>query len=372
MHVVPLVFFNLGGEMLYVLDQRLRAQNIAQGKGKKVMADIVTTMFKTKFTDQLMQPQTMYSRHAVRSMFDKLVHSSIMTIESESMDKLYDLMVMAFKYEVLQCAHPKDLIHITLNHFDTIIKFVPLKSEAHSLVLQMHKNFVKIYGDMPIGDLVMMRHLLLAFLQDAKNKVSVFINSKTQNHDGHFVTMTHGAVAKDTDVPGVIRYFKKELKDETFSTGCNFSSVPINLDVSMDIGGKRSTKLGCNLYANDCTLGHDVVKNSYQSSNQHLAKAELNLLAFLMGSNDSTLNKNQKEFELNIFNKPNADFKQIEKKDLTKKREITSNSNVVNVPVYKTENEALSKIMSDFSIDSPKQDKNTEEDDLLALMDNAS
>jgi hypothetical protein len=32
---LPLLFINLGGEMMYILDQRLRAQNIPQEKAKK-------------------------------------------------------------------------------------------------------------------------------------------------------------------------------------------------------------------------------------------------------------------------------------------------------------------------------------------------
>lgn len=32
---LPILFLNLGGEMMYILDQRLRAQNIAEEKAKK-------------------------------------------------------------------------------------------------------------------------------------------------------------------------------------------------------------------------------------------------------------------------------------------------------------------------------------------------
>lgn len=32
---LPILFLNLGGEMLYILDQRLRAQNIPEEKARK-------------------------------------------------------------------------------------------------------------------------------------------------------------------------------------------------------------------------------------------------------------------------------------------------------------------------------------------------
>ena len=36
----------------------------------------------------------------LKTMFDKLAHASIMRLNSNSMDKLYDLMTMAVKYQV--------------------------------------------------------------------------------------------------------------------------------------------------------------------------------------------------------------------------------------------------------------------------------
>jgi hypothetical protein len=38
---LAILFINLGGEMLYVLDQRLNAQNIQNEKGKKSNFNIV-------------------------------------------------------------------------------------------------------------------------------------------------------------------------------------------------------------------------------------------------------------------------------------------------------------------------------------------
>lgn len=38
--------------------------------------------------------------------------------------QLYDLMTMAFKYQVLLCPRPKDILLVTFNHLDTIKDFV--------------------------------------------------------------------------------------------------------------------------------------------------------------------------------------------------------------------------------------------------------
>jgi hypothetical protein len=98
---MPILILNLGGEMIYILDQRLRAQNIPPDKSVKVLQDVVAAMFTTDFVGELFKPQPLYSPKAARQIFDKLAHSSIMRLSTSSMNKLYDLMTMGFKYQLL-------------------------------------------------------------------------------------------------------------------------------------------------------------------------------------------------------------------------------------------------------------------------------
>ena len=106
---MPLVMINMGGEMIYILEQRLRAQSISQEKSSKgmkllqqhglgipclltayfaVLADVVACMFNEKFIEELFRPQPVYSQKATRLVFDRLAHSSIMRLNTNSMDKV--------------------------------------------------------------------------------------------------------------------------------------------------------------------------------------------------------------------------------------------------------------------------------------------
>ena len=49
-------------------------------------------------------------------IFDRIAHSSIMRLSESSMEKLYDLMTMGFKYQLVCCSHPGELLTITMNH----------------------------------------------------------------------------------------------------------------------------------------------------------------------------------------------------------------------------------------------------------------
>ena len=61
-------------------------------------------MFNRKFIEEIfLKHQSLHNKRILRAMFDKLAHASIMRLNATSMDKLYDLMIMAVKYQVLQC-----------------------------------------------------------------------------------------------------------------------------------------------------------------------------------------------------------------------------------------------------------------------------
>ena len=125
--------------------------------------------------------QPIHSKKILRAMFDKLAHASIMKLNTESMDRvsifsliyqikkltligyqsfynmfvewklfhvslqLYDLMVMATKYQILMCRNPRHLVMITLNHIDAMLDFTtnPAVKQninaAYELLIQVKK-----------------------------------------------------------------------------------------------------------------------------------------------------------------------------------------------------------------------------------------
>ena len=94
-HAMPLLVINLGGEMLYVLEQRLGAQQVKSDKSQRVLCDVVRTMFSRRFVDELFKPQVLYKDRNVRQIFDKLAHSSIMKLNETSMGTPYSVELRA-------------------------------------------------------------------------------------------------------------------------------------------------------------------------------------------------------------------------------------------------------------------------------------
>lgn len=68
------------------------------------MNDIITTMFNKKFLEELFKPQELYSKKALRTVFDRLAHASIMRLNQASMDKvsqLFDFLLSILVHESL-------------------------------------------------------------------------------------------------------------------------------------------------------------------------------------------------------------------------------------------------------------------------------
>nr|CAB3264586.1 protein OSCP1-like [Phallusia mammillata] len=363
-NVMPILFYNLGGEMLYVIEQRLRAQKIERDKASKVISDIVCTMFKPQFLQEIIKPQPVYSHEAMNTMFRRLVHTSIMKVNDDSMEKLYDLMIMAVKYQFSQCPHPRTLLCITFNHFDSILEFVAGHNNAVAMIKQTFNLFVQEYSSLSDGEFILIRQSLLGFLQDFNNKVSIYLHEKVQNDMGKFVVHTSGEIPYGADVPGTIKIFRgKEIESISFRSGGNYQPSKKILHTSYSIGGTRSTKLGRNMYANDsvdCLITHNGRNDKIELNAHAIAKAELGLLAKLIGSEAP---KKNTEFRLQLFSgsKPPSTPKVVTEA-------VPAKQNVLDIKASTMGNEKLSKIVDDLTI-SPSNPSTSRGEDLLSLMD---
>ena len=86
---MPIVVINMGGEMVYILQQRLQAQKVPDDKAVKVLQDVVRAMYSPLFITELFKPQEMYTSSSTKQIFEKLAHSSIMRLNKQSMEKVF-------------------------------------------------------------------------------------------------------------------------------------------------------------------------------------------------------------------------------------------------------------------------------------------
>lgn len=192
-----------------------------------VLQDVLQTMFNQGFLEELFKPQRMYSAANVKHVFEKLAHSSIMRLNRSSMDKLFDLMIMGFKLQVISCRQPQQLLEITLTHLETL-KVVGQSETVNVLIdrcvqqcisVSNRPSFrssgdapcltsvrVQLYGPLSLYEWQSLRQALLRFLLDKRVKVSLFLQRKWQDSDGTLQKTHRGPLPYGTDAPGTVRY----------------------------------------------------------------------------------------------------------------------------------------------------------------------
>ncbi|RMZ95550.1 OSCP1 isoform X2 [Brachionus plicatilis] len=373
LRALPIVFLNLGGEMLYVLDQRLYAQKIQNEKGKKIMQDIISNMFSERFLDEVFRPQEMCHRSAFRILFERLAHASIMRLNQPSMDKLFDLMTMAVKYQTLLVSKPHEILLVTLNHLDSILEFVADSDYCVDLIEKCYKRLIKTYSDMDEFELQEIRHSILNCLQDLRVKVSVFLKEKIQNWNGTFALANEGPVACQDFIPGTIIYYENDhkkksiFKESKFNPGSRYE--PAIKEGSYERKGNRVTSLGLNIYSSKRPVDTILAPESnYQRVNvvsdmetcipDPKSRAQLDLLCRLIGKSSSSSTKNN-DFKLNLFNNEEEEF--IYETQIQKVLIDDQSSKIVSFDgSNRHKDDRLNKIMNQFS---HKGDKYEDDDD---------
>ena len=209
---MPIIIYNLGGEMIYVLCSRLKAQEIPKDKSIKVIHDVVSHLFDKKFIAGINKHKIVAKHQDVRQMFEKLAHSSIMRLNSTSMSKLFELMLMSLKLQILRTRYPEEMFKITLNHLESIRKILTDQDPSGNkdLINDLNEcisNFNKDYSQLTPYDYVILRQTLMRFLQGKNVKVSIFIQDNLQSNNSIIYLPMNEKAPPLVNKPGVVKEF---------------------------------------------------------------------------------------------------------------------------------------------------------------------
>jgi hypothetical protein len=408
---MPLIVLNMGGEMTYILNQRLKAQSVQDEKSQKVLQDVVRAMYSPLFIEELFKPQDTYSTNSTKQIFEKLAHSSIMRLNRSSMDKLYDLMCMGFKYQIISCSCPQQYLQVTLNHLETL-KGLVQNQEVYDLIQLTIEKCIGLYSGLSNGQWGLVKQSIFRFFQGKRIKVSLFLQQSLQSIDGALILNHQGELPFGTELPGTIRFFEGDnvarvSKFETvLKTGCTESTAVID----------PLFRLGMNMYSKDIAADSAVAQAKSSGLNQAAAlknltgnckddaprsnfsspppkdpnvrkitassaKAELTMLADLLGipsalSSPSTKGEQaeSKHFKINLFPDPSG----FMKNDGSKEDSNEESSNFIMIDIDGTaDTKTFESYMNDLDLkDSDSGDSKAgskqvddDDDDLLALMD---
>jgi hypothetical protein len=256
---LPLLIFNLSGEMLYILDQRLRAQSVQVDKANKVREDIVLKLVEESFLTTVFEPQKLSSFEDCKNLFQGIAHSSIMKLNSTSMGKLFDLMVMGVKMQTLCIKYPDELLKVALNHLNAMSALVEGSHADHLMRTRLIPKFCERYYPCRPYQFAQIRRTLLDFFLNRSIRVSLFLSEHLQHDDGSFYIDLEGEMCPGTaELPRTIKRISEDGRVLETKTVFPKHQMPLGLSVSAisvhERAVKSTTVYGVNMYADSRPL----------------------------------------------------------------------------------------------------------------------
>eukprot|EP00357_Protocruzia_adherens_P022794 CAMPEP_0115005502 /NCGR_PEP_ID=MMETSP0216-20121206/19909_1 /TAXON_ID=223996 /ORGANISM="Protocruzia adherens, Strain Boccale" /LENGTH=386 /DNA_ID=CAMNT_0002371839 /DNA_START=85 /DNA_END=1245 /DNA_ORIENTATION=+ len=378
---MPMIIICMGGEMIYILEQRLKAQNVTSEKSAKVLQDVIKSMFASKVVEEFFRPQELFTMQSIRHIFEKLAHCSIMRLNKTSMNKLFDLMSMGIKHQTLACKCPEELYKVTQNHIDTLEEIVTTNKDALQLIQETRALTVDRYKGMTSYQFYCIKQQLAKFFQDKHTRVSLFLQEKIQNNDGSIKIYLAGEGPPAVKIPGtLVRYTNGEVSNTTVLpipavkkfVECTGARIPDQIH----------SELGLNLYSaerrnkmekkvpedenEETTTLPTVAAHRIETPTAEETKAMTEVERKAMDSLADILNvrqDNTEELKLNLFPKTKFDIKGP--------GSSTVQSDIINIGGA-TESAELKDVMSTFDDVTIEDKGDDDDDDLLDLMDEAA
>ena len=217
---LPVIVNCLGGEMIYILCSRLKAQKISLDKSIKVIKDIGNILLNKKFQSELYIHKKPYKHQEVKSIFESFAHSSIMRLNTTSMNKLFELMLMTLKLQILRSRYPEELYQITLNHYQGILDILTsIENDDNSLIVRVQEeilHFKQVYSKLSPYDYIILKSVILRFLQGKNVKVSIFIQDNLQDGNSIIYLPMNEEAPPLVGKIGQVKKFSNGRKDQNF------------------------------------------------------------------------------------------------------------------------------------------------------------
>lgn len=307
-----LIYINMGSEMIFILNNRIKALDIDEGKRLSILAQIAQKLYNSEETDKLIRDCTStLTLDGLYNLLHKVCHKSVITLDSASFTKMNEMVVMALKKDTLLMKNDFGLYHVTMNHLagvDSLLKRKDITQAAR-------RQVVRLTSGMRPYDYHLAKKDIVNLLVFKHSKISVYLKDCVQGDDGHFVVRPPRVCGFNCVETGTVG--KEGLGDSL--TGLSQYLASSKFKALDHFADEQNDKLGCDLFDNLKSSELVVVDKEY------LARINTDLSHKILGSRDEYSNEafqieldfnledtmiqesshHKSGIEMSIFDKPN-------------------------------------------------------------------
>uniref|UniRef100_A0A182Q906 Protein OSCP1 n=1 Tax=Anopheles farauti TaxID=69004 RepID=A0A182Q906_9DIPT len=249
-----LIILNLGCEMLYVIDQRLKAQSIPLDKSAQVLREITEVLLDPKFLHYIATAyqQSMLTVQQCRVLLTDIACCSLMRLDISSMDKLWDLMVMIFKWQMfITNKNAQMLLDLTFRHLDGIGRLIP-EMRKQILIDNVKKSLIELWDPLCEDEQTIVHRKVYKWLKPYNTKISILIRMGLQKSTGEFEQEPKNNI--------FYNYYINNIGENIYSKTANLAA----LKAQHDAAGTASSSS-----ADMITAGHEIDTLVQQLNIQH-------------------------------------------------------------------------------------------------------
>jgi hypothetical protein len=161
-----------------------------------------------------------------------------MRLDSHSLDKLLDLMIMVFKWQMFLISHPDELLNVTLRHLNGVGKLIPEQGKM-ILIDQANQFFFNNWNELVDEQKLTIVRKLSKFLAPYNVRISLLIRMRLQLRDGSF---TDRIAAATNDF---FRYYIQNLGENIYEKVNLFPHCQIVDTRNVGRQGQTSNEIDC-------------------------------------------------------------------------------------------------------------------------------
>lgn len=214
---------------------------------------------------------TLLTPQQCRILLTDIACCSLMRLDTTSMDKLWDLMTMIYKWQTFIAKSSNQILDITMRHLDGIGKLIP--EMRKTILIDLTKKIIfDFWNTLTDLDKIEMRNRIMKWLKPFTIKISILIRLGFQKSDGSF--------ENNFESSEHFNHYITHIGENIFSKGSQFCINKCDSTNSSDDNNKiKSKELK--------SLGDQLNISIEQSHNQHtINDLFLDDINFLTESND--------------------------------------------------------------------------------------
>ncbi|XP_058831762.1 protein OSCP1 isoform X2 [Topomyia yanbarensis] len=193
------IVLNLGCEMLYVIDQRLKAQTIPLDKSAQVLREITEVLLDPKFLHYI---STAYQRNMLTVQQTRILLTDIACCSLMRLDALMDL---------------------TFRHLDGIGRLIP-EMRKQIMIDNVKKSLIEMWEPLCEDDQIIIHRRVYKWLKPYATKISILIRMGLQKQDGEFETQLHNNV--------FYNYYINNIGENIYAKTANIQDLKEQVDQS--------------------------------------------------------------------------------------------------------------------------------------------